>query len=100
MTALKAGDWVLAASGGYWYMSYIDSFSQDLETVHVTKIVRFISGIPEYIKPAPATCSLNLIMQLESSLLKEDYDSLIDLAIMTADRQWFFGLSKRILQDA
>ncbi len=79
---------------------YCISFSQDLETVHVTKIVRFISGIPEYIKPAPATCSLSLIVQLESSLLKEDYDSLIDLAIITADKEWFFELRERMLVDA
>ncbi|MGG3452241.1 hypothetical protein [Domibacillus aminovorans] len=80
-------------------MSYIDSFSEDLETVHMTKIARFVRGIPENIKPAPATCSMSLIVPLDSSLLKEDYDDPIDLAIMTADRQWFFELSEKILQD-
>ncbi|WP_082193951.1 hypothetical protein [Bacillus sp. 37MA] len=97
---MKVGDWVLAASGRYWYTSYIDSFSQDSETVHVTKITRFVRGIPENIKPAPATCSMNLIVPLDSSLLKEDYDELIDLAIMNADKEWFFELRERILQDA
>ncbi len=84
---MNIGDWVLAASGRYWYMSYIDSFSKDLETAHVTKITRFVKGMPENVKPTPSTCSMNLIVPLDSSLLKEDYDDLIDLAIMTADRQ-------------
>jgi hypothetical protein len=97
---MNIGDWVLAASGRYWYMSYIDSFSKDSETVHVTKIARFISGIPEYVKPSPSICALNLILQLDSSLLKEDYDDLIDLAIGTADRQWFFELRERMMADA
>ncbi|MGG3451538.1 hypothetical protein ABER98_17000 [Domibacillus aminovorans] len=66
----------------------------------MTKIVRFISGNPEYVKLASAICSLSLMMQLESSLLKEDYDRLIDLAIMTGDQQWFFELGEKMLQDA
>ncbi|OAH57756.1 MULTISPECIES: hypothetical protein [Bacillaceae] len=97
---MNIGDWVLAASGRYWYMSYIDSFSKYLETVHVTKITRFIRGVPENIKPAPATCSMSLIVPLDSSLLKEDYDSLIDLAIITADKEWFFELRERMMADA
>ncbi len=97
---MNIGDWVLAASGRYWYMSYIDSFSKDLETVHVTRITRFVEGNPENIKPAPATCSMSLIVPLDSSLMKEDYDELIDLAIMTGDRPWFFELRERMLQDA
>ena len=97
---MNIGDWVLAASGRYWYMSYIDSFSKDLETVHVTKITRFVRGIPENIKPAPATCSISLIVPLDSSLMKEDYDELIDLAIKTEDRPWFLELRERMLQDA
>ncbi|WP_018392466.1 hypothetical protein [Bacillus sp. 37MA] len=97
---MNIGDWVLAASSRYWYMSYIDSFSQDLETVHVTKITRFVRGIPENIQPAPATCSMSLIVPLDSSLIKEDYDELIDLAMKTGDRQWFFELRERMLQDA
>ncbi|MGG3452065.1 hypothetical protein ABER98_19830 [Domibacillus aminovorans] len=99
VAALKVRDWVLAASGRYWYMSYIDSFSKNLETVHVTKIARFIRGIPENIKPAPATCSMSLIVPLDLSLLQEDYDELIDLAIMNADKEWFFELRERMLQD-
>jgi hypothetical protein len=91
---LHIGDWVLAASGRYWYMSYIDSFSKDSETVHVTKIARFISGIPEYVKPSPAICSLSLVLQLDSSLLEEDYDSLIDMAIDTGDREWMKELTE------
>ncbi|OKL37015.1 hypothetical protein [Domibacillus mangrovi] len=97
---MNIGDWVLAASGKYWYMSYIDSFSRDSETVHVTKITRFVEGIPENIKPAPATCSMRLIIPLDSSLMKEDYDELIDLAIITADKEWFSELRERMLQDA
>jgi hypothetical protein len=97
---MKIGDWVLAASGRYWYMSYIDSISKDQETVYVTKVARFIGGIPEYVKPAPAICSLQLIIRLDDNLLKEDYDSLIDLAIDTGDREWMKELSERMLLDA
>lgn len=42
----------------------------------------------------------DLTVPLESSLMKEDYDEFIDLAIKTGDRQWFFELREKMLQDA
>ncbi|WP_018392968.1 MULTISPECIES: hypothetical protein [Bacillaceae] len=36
---------------------------------------------------------------LNITLTKEDYQDLIDLAIKTGDRQWFFELRGRMLQD-
>jgi hypothetical protein len=65
---MKIGDWILAVSGRYWYMSYIDSISKNQETVYVTKAARFIGGIPEYVKSAPAICSL----QQQSLKAKEE----------------------------
>ncbi|WP_018392534.1 hypothetical protein [Bacillus sp. 37MA] len=97
---MNIGDWVLAASGRDRYISYIDHFSEDTIAAYVIKVARVIDGEPESMEPTLAIVSLRSISVMNNTLEKEDYQAMIDLAIMTADKEWFFELRERIMADA
>ncbi|OAH59196.1 hypothetical protein AWH48_15735 [Domibacillus aminovorans] len=97
---MNIGDWVLAASGQSRYISYIDHFLKDTTTAYVIKVARVIDGEPEWMEPTLAIVSLRSISVMNNTLAKEDYQAMIDLAIMTADKEWFFELRERMMRDA
>ncbi|MGG3451876.1 hypothetical protein ABER98_18795 [Domibacillus aminovorans] len=51
-------------------------------------------------EPTLAIVSLRSISVMNNTLAKEDYQAMIDLAIMTADKEWFFELRERMMRDA
>jgi len=90
---LQVGDWVLAGVSRNWYLSYIDSFSIDGETIHITRVAKSMNGKPGWIDPVPATCHKSLIGEVEITIRPEDYmemhQLMIDMALQTKDKQWF-----------
>ncbi len=99
---MQVGDWVLAAAGRHWYLSYIDSFSSDDETVHVTKVARSVKGQPVWVEPEHATCHKSLVGPLNITIPAEDYMEMqkvmIDLALQTGDKQWFSELTGQVMR--
>ncbi|MEM1503739.1 hypothetical protein RG959_10015 [Domibacillus sp. 8LH] len=90
---MQVGDWVLAGVGRNWYLSYIDSFSSDGDTVHITRIARSAKRQPVWIEPLPATCHKSLVSATGITMPPEDHmeisQLMIDLALQTGDKQWF-----------
>jgi len=90
---VQIGDWVLAGVGRNWYLSYIDSYSADGETIHITRIAKTTKGKPVWIDPVPATCHNSLVGTVGITIPLEDYmemhQLMVDIALQTKDKQWF-----------
>ena len=94
---MQVGDWVLAGVGRNWCLSYIDSFSADGETLHITRIAKTMQGKPGWIDPVPTTCHKSLVGAVGITIPPEDYmemhQLMIDLALQIGDRKWFSELT-------
>ncbi|OMP66103.1 IDEAL domain-containing protein [Domibacillus epiphyticus] len=94
------GDWVYAVSNNTLVIGYIENISFSRDLIFITKVASYVKGHPVWQKPIRATCSMDSVSHMDVTLEKEDWDSLIDLAIFTGDKEWFHQLTERKLLDA
>ena len=69
---MEVGDWVLADVGRNWSLSYIDSFSADEETLHITRIAKTTNGKPVWVGPVPAICHKSLVGTIRITIPPEE----------------------------
>ncbi|OAH53102.1 hypothetical protein AWH48_12150 [Domibacillus aminovorans] len=97
---MNIGDWVFCKVGEETALGYITGLPYSNGQIHVTRVAKRVEGTLIWMKPESRIYDQNKTAVLDNTLAKEDYQDLIDLAIMTADRQWFFELSERMMVDA
>ncbi|MCP3763876.1 hypothetical protein NLX67_16005 [Domibacillus sp. A3M-37] len=91
---LRIGEWKKVKIGGcleaIGYVSNIMQHGFHGQQVELTKVVYLIGGDPQMKKPTPGIYS-PLELQPADHLIKQwqDRSSLIDLALLTGDREWF-----------
>jgi hypothetical protein len=96
---LKVGDWVLVAHGSERIIGYIRDFSRLRNEVYIIQVSTYFNKRISRMKPALGVIDIRHIVPLGLTLAKEDWDSMIDLAILTDDQKWFFELSKKMPGD-
>jgi hypothetical protein len=94
-STLQVGDWVKATSKeGELILGYIDSLGEAQDTVKV-KIIESDHGA--VIGKALKMFKKNVEkLPVSTSLLEEQVVNLIDLALLTNDKEWFLELSQKL----
>lgn len=92
---LKAGDWVIIENGEERIIGFIRDFSRLRNEVYIVQVSTYMDKRIIGMKPVLGVVESRKIMPLGLTLAKEDWDAMIDLAIMTDDETWFRQLSKR-----
>ncbi|OLN21512.1 hypothetical protein BTO30_14370 [Domibacillus antri] len=96
---LKAGDWVLVDNGSERIIGFIRDFSRLRNEVYIIQVSTYFKKRITSIKPVLGVFESRRVMPIGLTLAKEDWDSMIDLAILTDDEKWFRQLSKRMTSD-
>ncbi|OKL37788.1 hypothetical protein [Domibacillus mangrovi] len=96
---LRSGDWIIAQIDNYHVIGFIESISVARNEVFITKVANYVEGVTHSVKPTPKLFTVDRVGKLNLTLEKEDWDSLIDLAIHTGDERWFDQLAERMLLD-
>lgn len=92
---LKPGDWIIHAHGKERIIGFIRDFSRLRNEVYIVQVSSYFDKKITPINPELVVVESKNIMAVGLTLAKEDWDSMIDLAILTDDEQWFRQLSKR-----
>ncbi|MGG3452260.1 hypothetical protein [Domibacillus aminovorans] len=96
---MNIGDWVFCKVGEETALGYITGLPHSNGQVYVTRVAKRVNDTLVWMKPESRIYDQNKTAVIDNTLAKEDYQDLIDLAIKTGDRQWFFELRERMLQD-
>ncbi|OAH57919.1 MULTISPECIES: hypothetical protein [Bacillaceae] len=93
---LKIGDWVLVAHGSERIIGYIRDFSRLRNEVYIIQVSTYFNKRISRMKPVLGVIDVQYIVPLGLTLAKEDWDSMIDMAVSTDDQKWFLELSRRM----
>lgn len=94
---MREGEWVIVNVGGNYcrIIGYITHVGHWGGCIQIMKIIRIINGKWQWLKPSTGSYSAEKIKSAEDFLEQhQDKSVLIDLALLTRDKQWFNQLTK------
>ncbi|OMP65728.1 hypothetical protein [Domibacillus epiphyticus] len=96
---LKAGDWVLVANGSDRIIGFIRDFSRLRNEVYIVQVSTYFKRRITRITPVLGVFETRSVVPIGLTLAKEDWETMIDMAIVANDEKWFRELSDRMPGD-
>ena len=100
---VRVGDWMKVKIGSIYSIGYVSNIVNHAlygEMVEITKVIYIIGGKPQFKKPMLTdhfrAHELESVNDFWSK--HQDKSALIDLALLTGDKQWFEELTGQVIQ--
>lgn len=95
---MREGDWVIVEVGGSYcqIVGYITQAGQWGGCIQIIKVIRIIKGNWHWLKPSTGSYNVEKIKPATTLLDQhQDKSALIDIALLTRDKQWFKQLTEK-----